>query len=100
MVDAARRWMDVVMTDNLLEHFPAEHVDAAVFCNTLEPYASNVRKVALEHAYQYLNPGGRIIIAAALGTSSVGSGSDCGLNMIFPTVDKTGLNRPDEIEDD
>merc|ERR1712154_321776 len=37
MLESARRWMDFVIPDNMLEHFPGEPLDTVVLCNVLEP---------------------------------------------------------------
>uniref|UniRef100_A0A7S0B1P3 Methyltransferase domain-containing protein n=1 Tax=Pyrodinium bahamense TaxID=73915 RepID=A0A7S0B1P3_9DINO len=99
MVRAARQWMDVVLPDNILEHFPSEQMDAVVLCNVVEPYSAQVRRLLFSHAREFLGPSGRLIVVVASSTSGLGCASECGLDLIFPTVTE-GTTRPDDIEED
>mmetsp|Transcript_29603 Transcript_29603/g.78693 ORF Transcript_29603/g.78693 Transcript_29603/m.78693 type:complete len:153 (+) Transcript_29603:3-461(+) len=100
MVGAARAWMDLVLQENLLEHYPSEPVDAVVLCNVLEPYPPEVRRLLLGHALESLRPGGMVVVVvAARGGGTLGSGGDGGLDIVFPTV-PCGAASPEDIEDD
>lgn len=93
MLEAARRWMDLAVPDNILEHFPGEPFDAVVLCNVLEPYPAQVRGVLFKHCREFLKVGGRVIVVVSLSAASATSG----LDMLFPPC-SSGLASPEELE--
>eukprot|EP00415_Alexandrium_ostenfeldii_P004027 UN4027 len=98
MVRAARQWMDVVLPDSFLEHFPSEPMDSVVLCNVLEPYPPEVRRLLFAHATDFLGPKGRIIVVIAT-KSGLGRSAECGLDLVFPTPCEGGTS-PEVIEED
>jgi SAM-dependent methyltransferase len=99
MIAAAQEWMDLVLPENLLEFYPSEPMDAVVMCNVLEPYPAEVRQLVLSHSLDFLAPGGLAVVVVAAGASGLGSGSESGLDLLFPTVAGGGA-KPEDVEDD
>merc|ERR1711908_254088 len=93
---------DLVLLDSFLEYYPSQTFDAAVLCNVLEPYTEDMRQLVFQHSFEFINPGGQVIVVVACGTKSescVTSEGGLGISsdLIFPSS-KTAV-RPDEIED-
>jgi len=100
MVRTAQQWMDVVLLDNILEHYPTEGPDAVVLCNVLEPYSTDMRRLLFKHVFQFLKPNGRVIVVTATGgLGNIGSETETGLDLVFPTVTDTVV-QPNDIEED
>lgn len=95
MLEAARRWMDLVVPDNMLDHFPSELLDVVVLCNVLEPYPAQVRGVLFGHCREFLKAGGKVIVVVALNASATSSG----LDMLFPPCSGSGAS-PEDLEDE
>jgi SAM-dependent methyltransferase len=104
MVKAARTWMDHVLEENLLEHYPVEPCDTVVLCNVLEPYPREVRRLVLGHAFEFLRPGGRVVLVMDLGralATDAGAATGCGgFDLVFPEASGGKAARPEEIEED
>jgi len=100
MVVAARDWMDEVVPDNLLEHYPLEPPDVVVLCNVLEPYPADIRRMVCSHCCSFVRPGGRVIVVLALG-KGFGSSAETRSDLVFPTPPAWSAEpTPDGIEDD
>eukprot|EP00929_Paragymnodinium_shiwhaense_P107103 TRINITY_DN73145_c0_g1_i1.p1 TRINITY_DN73145_c0_g1~~TRINITY_DN73145_c0_g1_i1.p1 ORF type:complete len:307 (-),score=98.38 TRINITY_DN73145_c0_g1_i1:111-1031(-) len=72
MLRLARKKMEVVIPDNILEFYPSEPFDAAVLCNVLEPYGTEMWGVMFQHAFEFLNPGGVLVVVVQLLKSAAG----------------------------
>jgi len=100
MVRAAQQWMDVVLLDNILEHYPTESPDVVVLCNVLEPYSKDMRRLLFSHVLEFLKPMGRVIVVTAIGgLGNMGSETETGLDLVFPTVTEVAL-QPSDIEEE
>jgi len=99
MVEMAQRYMDVVVLDNILEHFPSEFFDAALLCNVLEPYAADMWAIMFKHVFEFLVPGGQIVVVVSVDTPSVDEAPASCVDLVFPTANSAGL-RVDELEDE
>lgn len=98
MVRAARRWMDEVLPDNILDYYPSERIDTAVLASVLEPYPGEVRRLLLAHVFDFLPPGGRVVVAVAVRHGGLGSDTECGLDLVFPSACEAP--GPDDIEEE
>merc|ERR1712232_645443 len=95
--------MDLVMAESFLEFYPSERFDAAVLCNVLEPYPEEMRQLVFQHIFEFLNPGGQVIVVVASGgTADLCATAEGGLSvssdLIFPS--SRTRPRPDELEDE
>jgi len=97
MLEAASAWMDLVLPESFLEFYPSQRFDTAVLCNVIEPYSEDMRLLLFRHIMDFLNPGGQVIVVVATRSSSPGSTSESGLDLVFPTISDTV--RPADIED-
>jgi len=100
MVRTAQQWMDVVLLDNILEHYPTESPDVVVLCNVLEPYSKDMRRLLFSHVFEFLKPMGHVIVVMAIGgLGNMGSDTETGLDLVFPTVTDTAV-QPSDIEEE
>mmetsp|Transcript_40493 Transcript_40493/g.94033 ORF Transcript_40493/g.94033 Transcript_40493/m.94033 type:complete len:217 (+) Transcript_40493:47-697(+) len=97
MAQKASTRMDAVVTDNLLEFYPAESPDAVVLCNVLEPYPQEVRRLLFSHVHDFLAPGGRIIVAITIGVTGLGTAAESVLDLVFPSASPI---QADDLEED
>lgn len=84
MIQTAREWMDEVVPDNLLEHFPSMRVDKVVLCNVLESYPRDIWHLMCRHSYDFLVPGGQVLIAIAMPGGGLGSGCESAIDLVLP----------------
>jgi len=100
MVRTAQQWMDIVLLDNILEHYPTERPDIVVLCNVLEPYSTDMRRLLFRHVFEFLKPGGHVIVVTAIGgLGNIGSKTETGLDLVFPTVTDIVVE-PNAIEEE
>lgn len=97
MIQAAREWMDDVVPDNILEHFPSMRFDTVVLCNVLESYPRDIWHLMCRHAYDFLVPGGQVLIAIAMPGGGLGSGSESAIDLVLPRAGGDSAS-PDEME--
>lgn len=95
MVDVASQHMDLVIADNILEHFPSERFHAVVLCNVLEPYPQDMWHLLFRHCHEFLLPGGRLYVVVSL----AGAAEGC-LDLVFPSpaTGSGGALSPEEVE--
>mmetsp|Transcript_46848 Transcript_46848/g.109396 ORF Transcript_46848/g.109396 Transcript_46848/m.109396 type:complete len:218 (-) Transcript_46848:2-655(-) len=97
MAQKASTRMDTVVTENMLEFYPADNPDAVVLANVLEPYSAEVRRLLLAQIHDYLLPGGQIVLAVTVGETGLGTSSESILDLVFPSAPPM---QADEIEED
>lgn len=91
MIQAAREWMDEVVPDNILEHFPAMRFDTVVLCNVLESYPRDIWHLMCRHSFDFLVPGGQVLIAIAM------PGGESAIDLVLPKSGGDSAS-PDELE--
>lgn len=97
MIQRASEYMDQAVLDNILEFYPPQSPDAVVLCNVVEPYSSEVRRLLFSHVWEFLSPGGQVIVAVTVGKTGLGTEFESLLDLVFPTA--TPL-QADEIEEE
>merc|ERR1711865_965451 len=100
---AAREVMDLVLPESFLEYYPSERFDTAVLCSVLEPYPAELRQLVFQHTFEFLNPGGQVIVVISTGgggdlCATAEDGLGVSSDLIFPSSRTSA--RPDEIEDE
>eukprot|EP00971_Amphidinium_carterae_P122162 2418858-Amphidinium_carterae.1 len=60
---------DDVLHENIFEYSTAEPYDVVVISCVLEPYAAEFRQLLLQHAYELIKPGGKVIVVIATVTA-------------------------------
>eukprot|EP00927_Polykrikos_kofoidii_P049261 TRINITY_DN43346_c0_g1_i1.p1 TRINITY_DN43346_c0_g1~~TRINITY_DN43346_c0_g1_i1.p1 ORF type:complete len:376 (+),score=60.19 TRINITY_DN43346_c0_g1_i1:183-1310(+) len=73
MIRAAANCMHVVTQESIFEFFPSDPFDAAVICNVLEPYPAALWRLVFRHTFDFLSPGGQLIVVIATQTLAAGS---------------------------